>query len=82
MPEKHLKQPELTYIVLVFHLQKTKKELKSLCRPERQILFKDMSSIKLVFNVIWLMVNQKHKDNEIKHLKFPVIQNMMVIRED
>ena len=81
MPEKHLKQPELTYSACV-PFTKTKKELKSLCRLERQILFKDMSSIKLVFNVIWLMVNQKHKDNEIKHLKFPVIQNMMVIRED
>ena len=50
MPEMHLKQPDLL-IVPVVHLPKTKKELKS--------LFTEMSLIKLVFNMIWLMVNQK-----------------------
>ena len=34
MPEIHLKQPGFTWTVLVVHSQKTKKELKSLCRQE------------------------------------------------
>ena len=37
MPEMHLKQPGLL-IVLVVHLQKTNKELKSLCKLVIQIL--------------------------------------------
>ena len=57
MPEMHLKHVLL--IVHVVHSQKTKKELKSLCRLEIQILFTEMNSIKLVFNMIWLKVNQK-----------------------
>ena len=56
MPELHLK-PGFT--LLVVHLPETKKELKSLCRLEIQILFTEMNLIKLVFNMIWLMVNQK-----------------------
>ena len=39
MPEMHLKQPGFTYIVLVFHLLKTKKEFKNLCKQEIQIIF-------------------------------------------
>ena len=35
------------------------KELKNLCRPEIQILFTEMSLIRLVFSMIWLMANQK-----------------------
>ena len=58
MPEIHLKQPGL-HAILVDHLPERKKELKSLCRQEIQILFKEMSLIRLVFNMIWLMVNQK-----------------------
>ena len=58
MPEMHLKQPGLL-TVLVIHLLKTKKELKSLYKLEIQTLFTKMSLIKLVFNMIWLMVNQK-----------------------
>ena len=42
MPEMHLKQEDLL-IVLVGHLQKIKKELRSLCKPEIQILFIKMS---------------------------------------
>ena len=42
MPEMHLKQPGLS-IVLVVHSQKSKKELKSLCRLEIQILFRKMA---------------------------------------
>ena len=42
----------------VVHLPKTKKELKSLCRQDTQILFTKMSLIRLVFSMIWLMTNQ------------------------
>ena len=52
MPEMHLRQPRFT-IVLVVRLQKTKKELKNLCRQETQILFIKMNSMKLAFNTIW-----------------------------
>ena len=37
----------------------TKKELKSFCKQEIQILFTEISLIKLAFNMIWFMVNQK-----------------------
>ena len=58
MPEMHLKQPGLL-TVLVIHLLKTKKELKSLCKLEIQTLFTKMSLIKLVFNMKWLITKQK-----------------------
>ena len=58
MPEMHLNNLALL-IVLVVPILKTKKELKSSYRQEIQILFTEMSSTKLVFNMIWLMVNQK-----------------------
>ena len=46
-------------IVPAVHAQKIKKESKSLCRQEIQILFIKMNLINLVFNTIWLMANQK-----------------------
>ena len=58
MPEIHLKQPGFTYSACG-HLQKTKKELKSLCNLEIQILFIEINLKKLVFNMILLVVNQK-----------------------
>ena len=45
-------------IVLVDHLQKIKKGLKSLCKVVIRILFTKMNLIKHVFNMIWPMVNQ------------------------
>ena len=45
-------------IVLAVHSQKTNNELKSLWRLKIQILFTEMTLIKPVFNMIWLMVNQ------------------------
>ena len=56
MPEMSLKEPGFI-IVLVVHLQKTKKQLKNLCRRERQKTKTIL--IKPVFNMIWLIVNQK-----------------------
>ena len=58
MSEMHLKQPRFTD-KLVVHLLKTKKELKNLCKQETQIIFTKMTLIKLVFSMIWLMVNIK-----------------------
>ena len=58
MPEISLKEPGFI-IVLVVHSQKTKKQLKNLCRWERQILSMKTILIKPVFNMIWLIVNQK-----------------------
>ena len=57
MPEMHLKQPGFTYSVCG-PFTKTKKELKNLCRLEIQTLFTEMSLVKLVFSMIWLMANQ------------------------
>ena len=51
MPEKYLKQPGFIYSAVI--------ELKSLCRLEIQILFTEMSLIRLVFDMICFMVNQK-----------------------
>ena len=58
MSEIHLKQTGFTYRVCGTFTKK-KKEWKNLCRQETQILFTKMISIKLVFNMMWLMVNQK-----------------------
>ena len=58
MPEMHLKQPGFTYSVYG-PFTKTKKELKNLCRLEIQTLFTEMSLVKLVFSMIWLMAYQK-----------------------
>ena len=57
MPEMHLKQPGFTYSACGPFTKK--KELKNVCRQEIQILFTEMSLVKLAFNMIWLMVNQK-----------------------
>ena len=56
MPEMHLKQPILLTL-LVVHLPKTKKKLKSLCRLEIHILFTELNLIRLVSGIIWLMAN-------------------------
>ena len=55
MPQMHLKQPGFTYSACGPFSRK--KKLKSLCRQETQILFTEMSLIRLAFNMIWLMVN-------------------------
>ena len=57
VPELHLKQPDFAYSACGPYTRN--KELKNLCRQETQILFTEMSLIRLVFNMIWLMANQK-----------------------
>ena len=64
MPKMHLKQPVFSYSACgPFTKNKTtttkRKEFKNLCRQEIQIIFVRMILIKLVFNMIWLMVNIK-----------------------
>ena len=58
MPKMHLKQPGFTYSPCG-PFTKKKKELKNLCIQEIQTLFTKMILIKLIFTMIWLMVNQK-----------------------
>ena len=58
MPEMDLKQPGFTYSACG-SFAKTKKESKSLCKLEIQILFIKMYLINPVFIMTWLMANQK-----------------------
>ena len=65
MPEMHLKQPGFKYSACGPFTKD--KELKSLCKLEIQTLFIKMNLIKFVFNMIWLMVNQRfNKKNTIR----------------
>ena len=57
MPEMHLKQ--LGSIYSACGLFTKNRELKSLCKLEIQILFIKIKLIKLVFNMICPMANQK-----------------------
>ena len=52
IPEMHLKQPCGPFT-------KNRRRIENLCRLEIHALFTKMILIKLVFNMIWLMVNQK-----------------------
>ena len=54
MPEMDLRQPDL-HIILMDHLQKTKKEYKNLKKQEIHDMYIKTNWIKLVFNMKWLM---------------------------
>ena len=56
--------------MFVVHLPELKKELKNLYRQEIQTLFTEMSSIRLVFDTIWLIENQKTYQKELNQTKF------------
>ena len=58
MPKMHLKQPGLTYSACGPSTSNKERIEKNLSKLEIQILFTEMSLIRLVFNMIWLMVNQ------------------------
>ena len=58
MPEMYLKQPGFTYSACG-PFTKNKERIENLCKLEIQTLFIKMNLIKLVFNMIWLMANQK-----------------------
>ena len=56
MPEMHLKQLGFTYSACGT-FTKNKERIEKISRLEIQILFTEMNLIKLVFHMIWLMVN-------------------------
>ena len=58
MPEMHLKQPGFTYSVCGT-FTKNKERIEKFMQTGIQTLFIKMNLIRLVFNIIWLMVNQK-----------------------
>ena len=58
MPEMHLGQPGFTYSACG-PFPKNKERIKKFMQSGIQILFTEMRLIKHVFNMIWLMVNQK-----------------------
>ena len=58
MPEMHLKQPGFTYSACG-PFTKNKERIEKFMQTGIQILFTKMNLIKHVFNIIWLMVNQK-----------------------
>ena len=57
MPEMRLKQPGFTYSACGPFTKN--KEFKNFCRQVIEIISTRMTLIKLVFNMIWLMVNTK-----------------------
>ena len=54
MPEMHQNSLDF-FIVLVDHSQKNKERIQNLNKQETQNIFTEMSLIKLVFNMTWLM---------------------------
>ena len=58
IPEIHFKQPGFTCSACGPFI-KNKERIESFCRQETQILFTEMNLIRLVFNTIWLMENQR-----------------------
>ena len=53
MPELHLKQPEFIYSDCG-PFTKNRKRIQKFKETEKQIIFRKMNKIKLVFNMIWL----------------------------
>ena len=64
MSELHLKQPGFTYSACG-PFTRNKEKLKNLCRQEIQILFTEISLIKLPFNMMQLMVYRKIQQKEL-----------------
>ena len=58
MPEMYLEQLGFTYSACG-PFTKNKERIEKFMQKETQTLFTKMNSTKLVFNMIWLMVNQK-----------------------
>ena len=58
MREMYLKQPGFTHSACG-PFAKNKERIESLCKLEIQILLIKMNLIKPIFNMIWLMANQK-----------------------
>ena len=58
MPEMHLKQPGFTYSACG-PFTKKRKRIEKIIQTGNTNFFIKMNLIKLAFNMIWLMVNQK-----------------------
>ena len=69
MPEMHLKQPGFTYSACG-PFTKNKERIEKFMQMKIQILFTETNSIKLVFNMIWLMAKQKTLQKELSQTKF------------
>ena len=63
MPEVHLEQPEFTYSACG-PFTKNEERIENLCKQEIQTTFIKMIWIKLVFSMIWLMVDMKIRFKE------------------
>ena len=67
--------------MLLVHLLKTRKQFKKLRKQEIQIIIMKLVSIKLIFNVIWLMINIKNftkkaeSDKVIRNKAFKIASN-------
>ena len=69
MSEMHLKQPGFTYSACG-PFTKNKERIEKFMQMKIQILFTETNSIKLVFNMIWLMAKQKTLQKELSQTKF------------
>ena len=69
MPEMHLKQPGFTYSACR-PFTKNKERIEKFMQMKIQILFTETNSIKLVFNMIWLMAKQTIQQKELNQTKF------------
>ena len=58
MPEMHLKQPGFNYSACG-PFTKNKQRIEKFTQMEIQILFIKLNLMRLVFNMIWFMANQK-----------------------
>ena len=69
MPEIHLKPPGFTYNACGIFPKNKERIKKKICRQKIQIIFIGMIWIKLLFSMIWLMVNKQtwlKEQNQIK----------------
>ena len=69
MPDVHLKQPGFIYNACGPFI-KNKERIENLCKQEIKTLFTEMNLIKLVFNMMWLMANQKTWQKELNQTNF------------
>ena len=69
MSEMHLKQPGFTYSACG-PFTKNKERIEKFMQMKIQILFTETNSIKLVFNMIWLMAKQTIQQKELNQTKF------------
>ena len=69
MPEMHLKQPGFTYSACG-PFTKNKERIEKFMQMKIQILFTETNSIKLVFNMIWLMAKQTIQQKELNQTTF------------